>query len=47
MATNDSGKLEGAVRDARRSSRYLDRGARLLRAAGRELEVQVGILEGH
>jgi hypothetical protein len=47
MAANDSGKLEAAVRDARRSSRYLDRGARLLRAAGRALEVQVGLLEGH
>jgi hypothetical protein len=39
MRTHDSGKLEAAVRDAKRADRYLNRGARLLRAAGRLLGV--------
>lgn len=47
MAAKDSGKLEAAVRDARRSDRYLNRGAALLRAAGRALGVKVGLLNGH
>ena len=46
MATNDSGRLEGAVRDARRSDRNLNRGADLLRAAGRAIGVPVGRLNG-
>lgn len=46
MRVHDSGKLEAAVRDARRSDRYLNRGARLLRAAGRELGVDVGKVNG-
>ena len=47
MAAKDSGKLEAAVRDARRSDRYLNRGATVLRAAGRALGVPVGVLNGH
>ena len=47
MAAKDSGKLEAAVRDARRSDRYLNRGAALLRAAGRAFGVKVGLLNGH
>jgi hypothetical protein len=47
MAAKDSGKLEAAVRDARRSDRYLNRGAEVLRAAGRALDVPVGALNGH
>jgi hypothetical protein len=47
MAAKDSGKLEAAVRDARRSDRYLNRGAEVLRAAGRALDVPVGVLNGH
>jgi hypothetical protein len=42
----DSGRLEGAVRDARLADRYLNRGARLLRAAGRALGIRVGELNG-
>jgi hypothetical protein len=47
MAAKDSGKLEAAVRDAQRSDRYLNRGAEVLRAAGRTLDVPVGVLDGH
>jgi hypothetical protein len=47
MAAKDSGKLEAAVRDARRSDRYLNRGADVLRAAGRALDVPVGVINGH
>jgi hypothetical protein len=46
LETQDSGRLEGAVRDARRSDRYLNRGADLLRAAGRAIGVPVGGLNG-
>ena len=46
MRIHDSGKLEAAVRDARRADRYLNRGARLLRAAGRELGAPVGRVNG-
>ena len=46
MRIYDSGKLEAAVRDAKRADRYLNRGARLLRAAGRELGVRVGTVNG-
>jgi len=44
---NDSGRLEGAVRDAEKADRYLNRGANLLRAAGRVFGVRIGILNGH
>jgi hypothetical protein len=46
MRVHDSGRLEAAVRDARRADRYLNRGARLLRAAGRELGVRIGRVNG-
>jgi hypothetical protein len=46
MARNDSGNLEASVHDAERSDRALRRGARLLRAAGRALDVHVGRLNG-
>jgi hypothetical protein len=46
MRTHDSGRLEAAVRDAKRADRYLNRGARLLRSAGRELAVRVGKVNG-
>ena len=47
LVENDSGNIERAVRDAVRADRYLDRGARLLRAAGRALGIRVGKLDGH
>jgi hypothetical protein len=47
MAAKDSGRLEAAVRDAKRSDRALDRGARLLRAAGEALGIRVGAVDGH
>ena len=47
LVENDSGNIERAVRDAVRADRYLDRGARLLRAAGRALGIRVGKLNGH
>jgi hypothetical protein len=47
MLRNDSGRLEGAVRDAEKADRYLNRGANLLRAAGRAFGVRIGILNGH
>jgi hypothetical protein len=47
MLRNDSGRLEGAVRDAKKADRYLNRGATLLRAAGRTFDVRIGILNGH
>jgi hypothetical protein len=46
MRAHDSGRLEAAVRDAKRADRYLNRGARLLRAAGRALGVNVGLVNG-
>jgi len=46
LQVRDSGRLEGAVRDARLSDRYLNKGARLLRAAGRALGIRVGSLNG-
>ena len=46
-AYNEEGNIERAVRDAVRADRYLDRGARLLRAAGRALGIRVGKLNGH
>ena len=46
MRIHDSGRLEAAVRDAKRADRHLDRGARLLRAAGRALGVRVGRVGG-
>jgi hypothetical protein len=47
LVENDSGNIERAVRDAVRADRYLDLGARLLRAAGRALGIRVGKLNGH
>jgi hypothetical protein len=47
LIENDSGNLEAAVRDAAEADRYRARGANLLRAAGRALEVSVGELGGY
>ncbi len=47
MQTNDSGKLEAAVRDAKRGDRFLKRGATLLRAAGLALGVRIGSVNGY
>jgi hypothetical protein len=47
MLRNDSGRLEGALRDAKKADRYLNRGASLLRVAGRAFGVRIGILNGH
>ena len=47
LIENDSGNLEAAVRDAAEADRYRTRGANLLRAAGRALEVSVGELGGY
>ncbi len=44
---NDSGNIEAATRGAKRADRSLERGANLLRAAGRALGVQVGTLNGY
>jgi len=46
LIRNDSGNLEASVQDAKRSDRDRRRGAKLLRAAGRALGVQVGDLGG-
>ncbi len=43
---NDSGEVAAATRDAARALRFLKRGARQLRAAGRILGVRVGTLKG-
>ena len=43
---NDSGEVAAATRDAARAFRFLRRGARQLRAAGRILGVRVGTLNG-
>lgn len=47
MQLNDSGKLEAAVRDAKRGDRFLRRGAKLLRAAGQMLGLRIGSLNGY
>jgi hypothetical protein len=47
MAKYDSGNLEASVRDAKRADRYLNRGANLLRAAGRSFGISIGKLNGH
>jgi hypothetical protein len=44
---NDSGNVAAATRDAMRELRSLTRGAKLLRAAGRALGVNVGTLAGY
>ena len=43
---NDRGNIRAATRDARRANAGLGEGARLLRAAGRQLGVRVGTLNG-
>ena len=47
LVANDSGNIEAAVRDAIRGDRYLDAGAKQLRAAGRVLGIRIGKLNGH
>lgn len=47
FSENDSGELEAAARDAMRAERHKQRGANLLRAAGRALDVSVGRLPGY
>jgi hypothetical protein len=47
LIENDSGNLEAAVRDAAEADRYRTRGANLLRAAGRALDLSVGELGGY
>jgi hypothetical protein len=44
---NDRGNIRAATRDARRANAGLGEGARLLRAAGRQLGVRVGTLNGY
>jgi hypothetical protein len=44
---NDRGNVEAATRDARRADRFFKKGADLLRAAGRALDVEVGSLNGY
>ena len=46
MARNDSGNLEASVRDAKRADRDLQKGAGLLRAAGRSFGIRIGKLNG-
>jgi hypothetical protein len=46
LIANDSGNVEAAVRDAKRADRCLERGASLLRAAGRAFGVRVGKVDG-
>jgi hypothetical protein len=46
LIRNDSGNVEAAIRDAKRADRCLERGASLLRAAGRVFGVRVGKLDG-
>ena len=46
LIANDSGNIEAAIRDAKRADRCLERGARLLRAAGRSFGIRVGKLDG-
>jgi hypothetical protein len=47
FSENDSGELEAAARDAMRAERHKKRGADLLQAAGRALNVPVGRLPGY
>lgn len=47
LLDNDSGNLEAAVRDAAKADRYRKRGAKLLRAAGRAFDIEVGELKGY
>jgi hypothetical protein len=44
---NDRGNIRAATRDARRANAALAKGATLLRAAGRRLDVRVGTLNGY
>jgi hypothetical protein len=44
---NDRGNITAATRDAKRANAALARGATLLRAAGRLLDVPVGLLNGY
>ena len=44
---NDRGNIDAATRDTRRANAGLREGARLLRAAGRLLDVRVGSLGGY
>jgi hypothetical protein len=44
---NDSGNITAATRDARLANARLRAGARLLREAGRLLDVRVGTLDGY
>jgi hypothetical protein len=44
---NDRGNIAAATRDARRANAALAKGATLLRAAGRRLDVGVGMLNGY
>jgi hypothetical protein len=46
LIANDSGNIEAAIRDAKRADRCLERGASLLRAAGRSFGIRVGKLDG-
>ena len=47
LVAEDSGNIEAAVRHARRADRYLDAGAKQLRAAARIFRLRVGRLNGH
>ena len=47
FVTNDSGNVEAATRDSRRADLAFRQGARLLRRAGRLLDVRVGELNGY
>lgn len=44
---NDSGNLPAATEDAKRADRAWKRAAQLLRAAGRALDVEIGLLNGY
>jgi hypothetical protein len=44
---NDRGNIVAATRDARKADAALREGARLLRAAGKQLGVRVGTLSGY
>jgi len=46
FSENDSGEVAAATRDAMRADRFLRLGADRLRAAGRALGIQIGILNG-